>query len=101
MPNTCDGSSLWKGNRKPVTLVSTVVTRNTAVSTGKRLPPSMPSATTRPATIPIRLNTTCKVVKADSDNPSIMSSIPLVARLRHRDAASRDDYLMGATTARR
>src|SRR4029077_15234537 len=71
MPTTCDGKSCENGNRKPVTLVKTVLARKSAVQTRSRLPASMPQRTTTPANIPIRLKTTCSVVKADSDTPKI------------------------------
>jgi hypothetical protein len=48
------------GKRKPVTLVRTVVTRNSAVTAGTRLPPIMPTTTTSPAAMPIRLMATCR-----------------------------------------
>jgi hypothetical protein len=46
------------GNMKPVTLVSTVVARNTAVHPGIRSEPSMPYSTRRPVAMPTRLMAT-------------------------------------------
>lgn len=36
MPTTCDGKSLWKGNKNPVKLVATVLARNSAVRPSSR-----------------------------------------------------------------
>ena len=77
MPNTCDGRSLVKGKRNPVTLVRTVVARKIAVQLSSFLPPSIPSRTTSPVTIPIRLMMTCSVVNVDSDIPKIMTRVLL------------------------
>ena len=54
----CDGSSVTKGNPKPVTLVKTVVTRKTSAQRPRSFPLANPPATTRPARMPIRLSTT-------------------------------------------
>src|SRR6476660_8439477 len=64
-PKICDGSKGEKGTgkRKPVTLVSTVVIRKTAVHPSSRLPVSMPHTTIRPVPMPIRLSATCTNVK--------------------------------------
>jgi hypothetical protein len=48
---------------KPVTLVATVVQRNTAVQEGRGLPPIMPKTTTNPLRIPTRLIRTWNKVK--------------------------------------
>ena len=75
----CDGSSFSVtsgGIRKPVALVRIVNSRNIAVSPGIRLEPSMPNMTIMPATIPIRLMTTCTVVKVDRLIPKIMARSP-------------------------
>src|ERR1700739_2260975 len=63
-PIMCEGSSLWKGKKNPVTLVSTVVTRNTAVTPSIRCERSNPNVTANPDTIPIRLISTGTRVKA-------------------------------------
>src|SRR5882762_4727134 len=63
MPTPCDGKNLWNGKRKPVTLVSTVVTRNSAVQPSSRFPPSRPNTATNPDKIPSKLSTTCTNVK--------------------------------------
>src|SRR6266403_6342 len=62
MPTPCDGKNLWNGKRNPVTLVSTVVTKNSAVQPSSRFPPSSPNTTTNPDKIPIKLNRTCTKV---------------------------------------
>src|SRR6266850_3802730 len=62
MPTPCDGKNLWNGKRNPVTLVSTVVTKNSGVQPSSRLPPSSPNTTTNPDKIPIKLSTTCTKV---------------------------------------
>jgi hypothetical protein len=53
---------LWKGKRKPVTLVNRVVARNRTVQPSSLFPVSSPYATTIPEKIPIKLNTTCTKV---------------------------------------
>ena len=58
--------------RKPVTLVKTVVVRNTAVHPASLFPRSMPSRTTKPEKMPIRLMIVCTVVKVENDMPKIM-----------------------------
>src|SRR5258708_5590323 len=62
MPTTCDGKSLWKGNRNPVKLVDTVVARNSAVQPLSCFAAISPNTTTNPDPIPTRLNTTCTKV---------------------------------------
>ena len=59
MPTPCDGKNLWNGKRNPVTLVSTVVNRNSAVQPSSRFAASSPNTTTNPERIPVKLNTTC------------------------------------------
>src|SRR6266852_7294361 len=71
MPTPCDGKNLWNGKRKPVTLVSTVVTRNSAVQPSSRFPLRSPNTTTNPDKIPIKLSTTC--TKVNVVIPKIMS----------------------------
>jgi hypothetical protein len=57
-PTMCDGSSWWKGNMNPVTLVSTVVPRKSAVQNIKSRDVNMAYKTMRPLEMPIRLITT-------------------------------------------
>jgi hypothetical protein len=57
------GVKPWKGNRKPVTLVAAVVTRNRIVHASSRFDVRSPYATTRPEPIPARLINTCMNVK--------------------------------------
>jgi hypothetical protein len=63
IPIAWDGKKRWKGNKKPVTLVATVVQIKTAVQPGSCFEVSSPKSTTNPAKIPIRLNKTCTNVK--------------------------------------
>ena len=58
MPTLCDGSRCSTGKPNPVTLVATVVTRNSAFQASRRSPASRPSRTINPAPIPIKLSTT-------------------------------------------
>ena len=72
----CDGNTPLNGNRKPVTLVSTVVTRNTAVQVGIRSDLNSPYSTTKPVTIATRLIATCTMVNTASDIPKITTWPP-------------------------
>ena len=94
MPKMCDGSSWLNGNMKPVTLVSTVVARKISVRPPRWRPPSMPNSTMIPLAIPIRLMTTCSVVKLDMDIPRIMGLVSPVVWL-----ASIDDGRLPNTPA--
>src|SRR6516162_10455441 len=76
MPTMCEGSNFSNGNRKPVTLVSIVVSRKSAVMPGSRCEPKSPNRTTKPETIPIRLMMTCTIVKADRLIPRTMTRSP-------------------------
>ncbi len=60
---------------KPVTLVSTVVARNSAVALSSFLSFSMPSSTAMPLAMPMRLITTCTTVKVTNDIPSIIARL--------------------------
>jgi len=51
------------GNMNPVTLVSSVASRNSAVEALSRCEPSIPNNTVRPVTIATRLLMTCRIVK--------------------------------------
>ena len=71
----CEGSSFSVnsgGIRKPVALVRMVNSRKIAVSPGRRLEPSIPNITIRPATIAIRLMTTCTRTNVAILIPKIM-----------------------------
>src|SRR6266702_5181721 len=75
----CDGSVLSNssgGIRKPVALVRMVNSRKIAVSPGWRFEPSIPNITMMPATIPIRLMTTCTRTNVAELIPSIMMPRP-------------------------
>ncbi len=48
---------MTKGKPNPLAFARTVVTRKTAAQRSSRVPLTRPPATTRPATIPTRLNT--------------------------------------------
>ena len=67
------------GKRNPVTLVSAVVKRKSAVVTGNLSEASIPPTTISPLPIAIRVIATCKIVKAPTDIPRIME-VPVVAR---------------------
>ena len=67
---------------KPVTLVSTVVARNTAVAPSSLLSFSMPSSTTMPVAMPMRLITTCTIVKVTNDIPKIIARLHQASRER-------------------
>src|SRR5467141_116431 len=67
---------------KPVTLVATVVARNTAVHPCGVLAFHIWNTTTAPAKTPIRLKMTCKAVKAATDIPRTMISPPRAQRLQ-------------------
>ncbi len=58
-------------------LVRIVNSRNIAVKAGIRLEPSIPNMTIMPATMAIRLMTTCRVVKADKLIPRTMTRSPI------------------------
>src|SRR5882762_4087271 len=61
-PITCDGKSLWNGNRNPVKLVATVVAKNSVVHLSSCFEEISPNTTTNPAAIPTKLNATWKNV---------------------------------------
>src|SRR3979490_2452057 len=71
-PTIWDGKRCSNGNRYPVTLVITVVVRNSAVQPSRLLPPSIPYTTKSPETIPIRLMAVCTMVKVAMLMPKIM-----------------------------
>jgi hypothetical protein len=89
IPTPWDGKNLWNGKRNPVTLASTVVTRNNAVQPSSRFPPSSPSTTTNPDKIPIKLNVTC--TKVNVVIPKIMMLPPLPFRKSFDDPTERED----------
>src|SRR5262249_32926293 len=60
------------GKRNPVTLVSAVVKRKSAVVTGNLSEASIPPTTISPLPIATRVIATCKIVKAPTDIPRIM-----------------------------
>src|SRR5262249_2207917 len=59
----------------PVTLVSTVVARKTAVHLGSRLEPNIATSTTMPAAMPIRLKIVCTTVNVGSDIPRSIADL--------------------------
>src|SRR5580704_18841734 len=59
------------GNMNPVTLVSTVVVKNSAVRASSSFPPNKPNTTTNPERIPIRLMSTCTRVNVSRDRPKV------------------------------
>src|SRR5438067_337383 len=66
-PNTWGGPKWAEGKKNPVTLVSTVVARNSAVQPGSLLTLNMPNSTTMPDTIAIKLMITCTAVNVAID----------------------------------
>src|SRR5258706_11840814 len=70
-PTMCEGKRCSNGKRYPVTLVSTVVSRNNVVHFSSLLPLSIPYRTTKPDTIPIRLMAVCTMVKVARLMPGI------------------------------
>jgi hypothetical protein len=58
---------------KPVTLVSAVVSRNSAVQPGSGRLVAIPPRAVNPATMATRLMMTCTVVKVEIDMPRIMT----------------------------
>jgi hypothetical protein len=60
------------GKRNPVTLMSAVVKRNSAVVTGNLSEANIPPPTISPLPIATRVMATCKIVKAPTDIPRIM-----------------------------
>src|SRR5262249_21856775 len=67
------------GKRNPVTLVSAVVKRNSAVAPGNLCEANSPPTTISPLPIATRVIMTCKTVKAPTDIPRIMAG-SVVAR---------------------
>src|ERR1700690_1997818 len=87
VPTAYDGLNPWYGKKYPVTLVSTVVLRNTAVIPSSLFAESRPNATMSPERIPIRLIATCTNVKVDIPEVMIYSlsfRIPGINYLRGR-----------------
>src|SRR5437016_5050847 len=74
IPTMWDGRSLSKGKPNPVTLVSTVVTMNTAAQPSRRVPVARLPATTSPATMPTRLTTVWTRVNVAMLMPKIMGA---------------------------
>src|SRR5579862_7529611 len=77
-PAFIPGVTWVKGNMKPLTLVNTVINRNSAVKPPSLLDENMPNMTMSPDTMPNKLMITWTVVKVESDMPSIRfaSSFP-------------------------
>jgi hypothetical protein len=63
VPTPSAGVNPWKGKKNPVTLVASVVTRKSSVHRLIAFAVISPNKTTSPDTTPIRLNSTCMVVK--------------------------------------
>src|SRR5437868_12987783 len=82
IPTACDGKKRWKGNKKPVALVATVVQIKAAVQPLDGLEVRSPNITTNPAKIPSKLNKTCTKVKIVM--PKIMSA-PFQKKFRRAD----------------
>src|SRR3954447_22820024 len=79
-PTICDGRTLVNGKAKPVALVATAVTRNTAVHAGRGGPRIRAIMTTTPAARAIRLSQVWKPT-------SVVGSNMLISLLRRSDSA--------------
>ena len=79
-PTMWDGSTRSLGKKNPLTLVSTVVARKSAVQPGSLRAHSMPTRAMIPVAIPMRLITTCTTVNVASDMPRIMTRLLSKAR---------------------
>src|SRR3954470_19816861 len=79
-PTICDGRTFVNGKAKPVALVATAVTRNTAVQAGRGGPRIRAIITTAPAARAIRLSQVWKPT-------SVVGSNMLTALLRRSDSA--------------
>ena len=78
MPTMCDGRRLVNGKRNPVTLVSTVVARNSAVIAGELRPSNMPNRTMMPDKIPDQADDgvkQSKIFKRQSEDHGVHSLI--------------------------
>src|SRR5437588_496121 len=73
-PRTIPGVTCTKGKKNPVTLVSTVVAKNTDVSASMRLFAIIPTIAIKPDTIATRLMTTCNNVNVAKLIPSTMDA---------------------------
>src|SRR5712675_976987 len=82
MPTACGGKNRWKGNKKPLALVATVVQIKAAVQPLDGLDVRSPNITTNPAKIPSKLNKTCTKVRIVM--PKIMSA-PFQKKFRSAD----------------
>ena len=76
-----------------MTLVSTVVSRNSAVVTGSRRDANIPPTAMSPLPMATSVIATCKSVKAPIDNPNIMKG------LIPAPAAPPSDYAAAAPAA--
>ena len=72
IPTPNAGVKPWIGNKKPVRLVNTVVSKNSALLKGSRREANIPPTTINPLPMAMRVIATCKSVKAPVDNPKIM-----------------------------
>src|ERR1700682_5670818 len=63
IPLACDGKNLWNGNKNPGPLVATVAQMKSAVQPWSCFAARNPNITTKPASIPTKLNKTCTNVK--------------------------------------
>src|SRR5436309_12900682 len=69
-----DGSSLTEGKPNPLAFARTVVTTKTAAQRSSRVPDASAPATTRPATMPTRLNTVWRRVYVVMLRPRIIGA---------------------------
>jgi len=64
VPTICDGKRCSTGNRNPVALVRTVVTRKIPVQPSSRFPFSIPYTTMKPVPMPAKLINTVQQRKS-------------------------------------
>ena len=81
MPTTWEGKICSTGNRNPVRLVKTMVTRKIAVQPSSRFPVRNPNMTANPEPISARLINTCRKVYVAPDMPRIMMRLLPETRL--------------------
>src|SRR5262249_57656695 len=81
------------GKRNPVTLVSAVVKRNSAVVTGNLCEANISPTTISPLPIATRVIMTCKIVKAPTDIPRIIDSSFVGVLFRNCDSSLHFDDL--------
>jgi hypothetical protein len=82
IPTMIPGVMPLNGKKNPVRLVAAVLIRNSALHRLSFFPTSNPPITTRPDAIPIKLMTTCTLVKRDRFENMIVSPRGGVLKVR-------------------